>query len=64
MAGQNIANGFASSREIHKKFENFKLRKKRKVQIHLERQEKYFNLFLTTSTVCLFGCFGNMCTVH
>jgi hypothetical protein len=25
---KNIANGFASNREIHKKFENFKLRKR------------------------------------
>jgi len=28
MAQQNIAKGFASDREIHKQFENFKLRNK------------------------------------
>ena len=45
-ARQNADIGSVRNRGLHNKFENFKLRKK-KVQIYLDRREKYFILCLT-----------------
>jgi hypothetical protein len=62
MAGQNIANGFASNREIHKKFENFKLRKKKSKFISKGRKNTSICFLLRQMCVCV--CVLVICVLY